>query len=125
VQPKFKANVVARHEFPIAGFDAHVQAAVVYQGSAWSDLRTDERELLGRQPSYTIADFAFGIANESYGVELFIKNAFDERAEIARYAQCATFQPGVVDPRVPLCGLQPYTVTNVPRTIGVTFSKQF
>ncbi len=124
VQPKFKANTVARYDFPLSGFDAHVQGALVYQGSAWSDLRTAERELLGRQPSYSIADFTFGIRNESWGLEVFLKNAFDERAEIARFAQCSTFQPGSQN-TVALCGLQPYTVTNLPRTFGVVFSKNF
>jgi outer membrane receptor protein involved in Fe transport len=124
VQPEIKANVVARHEFPVNEFKAHLQAAVVYQGSAWSDLRTAERELLGEQPAYTIVDFAAGFAVEEWGIELFVKNAFDERAEIARFAQCSTFQPGSQN-TVALCGLNPYTVTNLPRTFGITFSKQF
>ena len=39
------------------------------------------------QPSYSIVDFSAGIDNESWGLELFVKNAFDERAEIgAHYA---------------------------------------
>jgi outer membrane receptor protein involved in Fe transport len=124
VQPKFKANVVARHEFPVNDFKMHLQAAAVYQGSAWSDLRTAERELLGKQPSYTIVDLSAGFAVEEWGIELFVKNAFDERAEIARFAQCSTFQPGSQN-SVALCGLNAYTVTNLPRTIGITFSKQF
>ncbi len=93
VQPKFKGNAIGRYEFAMGEPEAHVQAAWVYQGSAWSDLRTAERELLGKQPSYSIVDFAGGIDNESWGLELFVKNAFDERAEIARYAECSTFQP--------------------------------
>ena len=98
----------------------------MYQGDAWSDLRTAERELLGIQPSYSIVDFSAGIDNESWGLELFVKNAFDERAEIARTAQCSTFQPDTDPPNsVPLCGLQPYSITNLPRTIGVTFTKHF
>ena len=126
VQPEFKGNAVGRYEFPLGGQNAHVQAAWVYQGDAWSDLRTAERELLGIQPAYSIVDFAAGIDNESWGVELFIKNAFDERAEIARFAQCSSYQPGTLpaDP-VALCGQQPYTVTNTPRTIGLTFTKHF
>ncbi|HET9475504.1 MAG TPA: hypothetical protein VFO82_16500, partial [Steroidobacteraceae bacterium] len=93
---------------------------------AWSDLRTAEREILGIQPSYSIVDFSAGIDNESWGVELFVKNAFDERAEIARTTQCGIFQPGTLpDDPVPLCGLQPYTLTNLPRTIGLTFTKHF
>jgi iron complex outermembrane recepter protein len=126
VQPEFKGNAVGRYEFPMGGQNAHIQAAWVYQGDAWSDLRTAEREFLGVQPSYSIVDFSAGIDNESWGLELFVKNAFDERAEVARTAQCATFQPGTDPPNsVPLCGLQPYIITNLPRTIGVTFTKNF
>src|SRR5262249_15387458 len=125
VQPKFKSNAVGRYEFAAGNQRAHVQAAWVYQGSAWSDLRTAERELIGKQPSYSIVDFAGGIDNDSWGLELFVKNAFDERAEIARYAECATYHPPVAGDgapaiavaSVPMCGLQPYTVTNTPRTI--------
>ena len=124
VQPSFKTNMVGRYEFPLANQQAHVQGAWVYQTSAWSDLRTDERELLGKQPAYNIFDISAGIDNESWGLELFVKNVFDERAEIARYAECATIQPGS-DPPAALCGAQPYTVTNTPRTIGITFSKHF
>jgi iron complex outermembrane receptor protein len=122
VQPRFKGNIVGRSEFPLGGFTGHFQGAVVYQDAAWTDLRTAERTLLGKQDSFTIVDLAFGIANDSYGVELFVKNAFDERAEVARYTECAVIQPGT---GVPLCGQQPYIVPNLPRTVGVTFRKNF
>jgi iron complex outermembrane receptor protein len=126
VQPEFKGNAIGRYEFPLGQQNAHIQAAWVYSGDAWSDLRTAERELLGIQPSYSIVDFAAGVDNESWGLELFVKNLFDERAEISRFAQCSTFQPGSLpDDPVPLCGLQPYTITNTPRTIGLTFTKHF
>jgi iron complex outermembrane receptor protein len=129
VQPKFKGNVIGRYEFPMGGNRAHVQGAFVYQGSAWSDLRTAERELLGKQPSFSIFDFAAGIDNESWGLELFVKNAFDERAEIARYGECATFKPPADSSEpfatIPMCGLNSYIVTNRPRTVGITFTKHF
>ena len=122
VQPKFKANAVGRYEFPMAGMDSHLQVAWVYSGSAWSDLRTDERELLGKQPSYDIVDFAFGVEKESWGLELFVKNVFDERAVLSRFTRVFGVQAvrsGQMNRRrttVPLCGLQPYTVTTNPRT---------
>ena len=130
VQSKFKANAVGRYEFAMAGMDAHLQAAWVYSGAAWSDLRTDEREILGKQPAYDIVDFAFGVEKESWGIELFVKNAFDERAVLSRFTECSEFKPFDPDAEaapneVPLCGLQPYTVTTNPRTIGLTFSKKF
>jgi outer membrane receptor protein involved in Fe transport len=126
VQPKFKANIVARSEFSLGDFKAHAQAAVVYQDSAWTDLRTAERELLGKQASYSLWDLAAGIENDSWGLELFVKNAFDRRAEVARYTECGIFQP-LTDPTnsTPLCGAEPYIVVNTPRTVGLTFSKKF
>jgi outer membrane receptor protein involved in Fe transport len=127
VQPEFKGNLVARYEAPVAGDNRfHAQVGYIYQGDAWSDLRTAERELLGKQPAFSIVDMSFGIANESWGLELFLKNAFDERAEIGRTTQCSIFQPDTDPPNsVPLCGLQPYTLTNTPRTLGITFNKNF
>lgn len=133
VQPKFKGNVVGRYEFAAGNQRAHVQGAWVYQDSAWSDLRTAERELLGKQPSFSIVDLSGGIDNDSWGLELFVKNVFDERAVIQRFAECSTFHPPVAGDgapaipvaSMPLCGLQPYTVTNTPRTIGLTFTKHF
>ncbi len=126
VQPRFKGNMVARHEFPLAGLNAHVQGALVYQDAAWTDLRTAERDILGKQEAYSIFDLSAGISNDSWGVELFVKNLTDERAEIGRTTECGIFQPGTVPINsTPLCGLQPYIITNLPRTIGITFSKQF
>ena len=93
VQPNSRPMPSAATSSRWAARSAHLQAAWVYQGSAWSDLRTAERELLGKQPAYSIVDFAAGIDNDSWGLELFVKNAFDERAEIARFAECSTFQP--------------------------------
>jgi len=129
VQPKFKGNAVVRYEFPMGTMRGHIQGAWLYQSSAWSDLRTAERNLLGKQPEYSIGDFAFGVSNESWGLELWVKNAFDQSPEISRYAQCSTYKPPVDgnDPfnQTPLCGLQPYTVTQTPRLVGLTFSKNF
>src|SRR4029079_9464250 len=75
VHPRFKGNVFERHEVPWGSMHAHIQGAMVTQTSAWSDLRTAERELLGKQPGYTIGDFAFGLSNDTSGLELWIKNA--------------------------------------------------
>ena len=130
VQPEFKGNVVGRYNFGMGGFDSHLQVAWVYSGSAWSDLRTDERELLGKQPSYDIVDLAWGIRKDDWGLELFVKNAFDERAVLSRFTECSEYKPFDPDSEpapntVPLCGLQPYTVTTNPRQIGLTFSKSF
>lgn len=124
--PKVKANATARYEFPIWGLLGHVQGSVVYQGDAYSDLRvqatnpvtgaeTPIRALLGIQKAFTNADFTIGLENDHYALELSILNAFDERDQLYRYAECTT----------QICGAEPYIATNTPRTIGLRFSQKF
>ena len=130
VQPKFKGNAVGRYEFPMGraegappGRPGSTRAApgrtcAPPSASCWAS-----------SPSYSIVDLAAGIDNDSWGLELFVKNVFDERAEIARFAECSTFKPAT-DPanrstRCRCAACEPYMVTNTPRTIGLTFSKHF
>jgi len=122
--PKFKTNWTVRYEWPLfESYIAHIQGGVVYQGSSWPDLRVQAtnpvtgvkvpiRGALGLQRAFTTADFTFGLENDHYGLELSIRNAFDERADLYRFAQCA----------VQVCGLNPYIATNTPRTIGLKFT---
>jgi len=115
VSPKFKSNLTARYLFPLLGFEGHVQGALVYQGSSWSDLTTADRAVFGRQASYALSDFTFGVNKDSYSVELFVSNAFDRRAQIYRYAECVSAT----------CGDQPYLITAQPRTVGIKFGQKF
>jgi len=115
VSPKFKGNLTARYEFPLGNFDAHLQGALTYVGKRWADLRLAERAALGELDSYSVFDFAAGIDNGTYSVELFVGNAFDERGEVTRFAQCAEL----------VCGFQTYVVTNPPRSFGVRFGQKF
>ena len=115
VSPKFKGNVTARYEFPVGSFDAHLQGALVYAGKRWADLRVVEREIIGQLDAYSIFDLTAGIDNGTYSIELFVGNAFDERAEITRFAQCDE----------EICGTQTYVVTNQPRTFGLRFGQKF
>jgi iron complex outermembrane recepter protein len=113
---KFKGNISARYSFPIADFDAHLQGAYVYQSPTWPDLHLAERAMLGRQDAYGIADFSAGLERGSYSFELFVRNAFDERAQLTRYSKCATA----------VCGpIATYAITNQPRTIGLSFGQKF
>lgn len=114
VTPDFKANVTARFSFPIGQMDGFFQASAVYQGSSWADLQAADREALGKQPAYTIADFSAGFGRDSYRVELFINNAFDERAEVFKFSGCSP----------DTCTI-PYIVTNMPRTFGLKFGRKF
>jgi outer membrane receptor protein involved in Fe transport len=124
VTPRFKFAAVARYQFGLAGGTGHVQAAVAHQSSASSDIRTaivqpgtgdivNPAALTGRLAAYTTADFALGIQWTRFSAELFLENAFDERAQLTRFQECGQ------------CFDRPYIVTNTPRTIGVRLGARF
>src|SRR5262249_6555561 len=106
----------ARYNFAIGSYSAHIQGSAAYVGSRWADLRTEQRDILGKMDSYTIADFTGGIDTEHWSFELFIKNAFDERGILDRAAQCDASVCGVVSS---------YNNVTVPRTIAVQFGQKF
>jgi iron complex outermembrane receptor protein len=124
VTPRFKGSVQARYEFPIMDdAKAHLQTVVSHQSSASSDIRTlifdplgnphNPAAETGRLPAYTLTDFAVGIDWKKWMAELFVENAFDERAQLTRYQECGQ------------CFQRPYIVVARPRTIGVRVSAKF
>jgi iron complex outermembrane recepter protein len=115
VTPEVKGNLTGRYTFKAGDFDANVQGVVLYEGSSYSDLQREDRELLGKQDAYTVFDLSGGIAWDNYTVTLFIRNAFDERGRTFTYAQCT----------VSVCGVNPYYIPNQPRTIGLKFTQDF
>ena len=116
ITPKWKLNGTARYEWALdSDFHAHVQGSFIHSSGTWSDLRIAERTLLGKNNAYTMFDFTTGIDKDNWALELYIKNAFDERAQLGRYAECT---PGT-------CGFEPYILPSQPRTIGLTWSQKF
>jgi hypothetical protein len=115
ITPQFKGNAEARYDFNVDEFAAHVQGTLNYQGSSWADLRTVERGILGQQPAYTVVNFAAGFGKDNWMAELTLDNAFDERAQQYRYAECT--------PTV--CGPETYIIPNRPRTVSLHFSQSF
>jgi outer membrane receptor protein involved in Fe transport len=114
VTAKFKGNLTARYEWMIGDMDAHLQGSVVHTGSAYPDLRISDRAVIGKLPSSTTFDFSFGVNKDSWRVEAFAKNLFDDDGQNDRFVQCAT----AVCTRV-------YTIPIRPRTIGVKFGQSF
>lgn len=112
VTPKFKGNVNVRYEWDMGGNTAHVQGSVVYSGSAYPDLRTADRALVGKLPDYTTFDMTAGLTNGSWRVEAFAKNLFDESGQVDRFVAC------VVCTRVWVTPIR-------PRIIGVRFGQSF
>jgi outer membrane receptor protein involved in Fe transport len=115
VTPDFKMNVMGRYVFQLGDWGASAQAAVVYTGESYSDLTREDREATGKNDAYTIVDVVFGLTRDSYAIDFYVKNLFDERARTDTSVSCATF----------VCGVNPYYTPNVPLTLGVKFSQSF
>jgi len=56
-----------------------------------------------------------GIETDKWALDLSLLNAFDERDDLYRYAECTT----------QICSAEPYIATNTPREIGLRFSQKF
>jgi outer membrane receptor protein involved in Fe transport len=70
-------------------------------------------------------DLSAGIRKDSWTLNLYVKNLFDERAEFNRFTMCAVTVCGAsgLVPEYP--DGQVYTVAAQPRTIGLRFSQEF
>lgn len=115
VTPKFKGNLIARYDFDVGEYRAFTQGAVSYVGARWAALRTDQREIYGRMPEYTVADFSLGAARGNFTAALYLNNAFDSRGNINRFSACS---PGT-------CGAITYQIITQPRTFGIKFGQRF
>nr|WP_046347936.1 TonB-dependent receptor [Sphingomonas changbaiensis] len=133
ITPRFKFSATGRYEFQ-AGTDVkpYFQATVTHSSSAASDIRQsvdgpngfifNPALQLGRLPAWTTADFAIGAKWQHFTTELFVQNAFDERAQITRFVQCGSCYPSAD-------GFQgfsrSYAVVQTPRTIGIRAGYRF
>jgi iron complex outermembrane recepter protein len=114
--PDFKGNIIGRYEFGMGSFDAHLQGAFVYSGSKSSELNVTNNAYTGDVPSSSYFDLSTGIRKESYAIELYVKNAFNEDSPLHFDSQCTAEK---------CTQFQPYGIRFQPRTIGLKFSQDF
>jgi outer membrane receptor protein involved in Fe transport len=98
--PDFKYTLDARYGFDIANRPSYAQAVLTYTSKSYNDLFVEDRE---SQDSYSILDLTAGTDFNNVGVELYLANVFNERAEILRYSRAG-------DDRI---------TTNRPRSFGI------
>ena len=110
--PDFKANLSTRYSFQIGDLDGYAQAYWVYTGSSYNSLvgsGATETRARKKQHAYDILNVAIGFEQGNWGVELFVRNIADERAEVFKNAFS-------YDSRI---------TTNRPRTIGLRWRQEF
>ncbi len=115
ITPKIKGNLTARYNFDIWGQQAYVQAAAFGVGRRRSDLRDLENSILGDLPGYGSVDLSTGVKYNQWSFDAYLKNTFDNRGQIARYAEC---QPTI-------CGGTTYIIPIQPRTLGIRATYDF
>jgi iron complex outermembrane recepter protein len=114
VAPRFKGNLIARYTFPLGDWDAHAQAAYVYQSSSEPLLRLVDQQDLGQLPAYGTLDLSTGGVRNGLSLEFMVTNVFDTRGELTRFVECATTT----------C-TQPYVIPTQPRTFFLKFGQRF
>jgi len=112
---RIKGNLTARYTFEVGDYEVYWQATAFHVGNRTTDLRTAQQDLMGSLAAYTTADLSAGFKKSSWSFDFYLKNAFDKRAQLARFAQCATLT----------CGVEPYDIVSQPRTLGVRISQEF
>ncbi|MBS0556591.1 MAG: TonB-dependent receptor [Proteobacteria bacterium] len=112
---KEKGNLTARYSFDFHGMDSYLQAAGFFEGRRGTDLRIAENAIIGDMPGYGTVDLSAGFKKNLWSFDFYLKNAFDNRGQLARYAECA----------IDTCGAQTYIVPVQPRTIGFRVTRDF
>ncbi|MDK2760377.1 MAG: TonB-dependent receptor [Sphingopyxis sp.] len=113
VTPKFNGNATVRYQFPVGPGEMHFQSVIAHRSSASADVRVAQATDLGRIKGSTTVDFAAGFEWSSYSFELFLANAFDERAQLARYSNCGQ------------CNDRAQILVSQPRTVGARLGAKF
>ncbi len=113
VTPRFNGNTTVRYAFPVGSGEAHLQSVIAHRSSATADIRVAEAGQLGRIAGSTTVDFAAGYDFGNFSLELFLENAFDERAQLARYSNCGQ------------CNTRVQVLVNRPQTIGLRAGTKF
>ena len=124
VTARVKGNLVGRYVFDLMGGEAYLQGAFVHEGERRSYLTNEDNDTYGDLPAYSLFDFSAGFKRNNWALDFYVKNAFDKRAQLGRYAGCAfaCVLPDLV-PEYP--NGQRYTLYNQPRTIGLRWSQEF
>jgi outer membrane receptor protein involved in Fe transport len=111
---KVKGDLIARYDFPLGGWLAYGQGAFVYQSAQQSELRTIQRGEIGEIPAFSTLDLAVGVARNSYSIDFFLNNVFDERGQLFRFTQCGSCSQ-----------VNNYVVPTQPRTVALRFTQKF
>ena len=80
--PEMQFNIRARYEWDFGGgLMAHVMPSIVYTDEQYSDIIKINRDKID---SYTMVNISAGVSADNWSGEIYVDNATDEYAELAR-----------------------------------------
>jgi outer membrane receptor protein involved in Fe transport len=109
--PTFKGNIHSRYNFMVGDFNSFAQLVYSYVDESSDDIfkfnsGSEERQF---NDCYSVMNFRVGLDQETWGVDFYINNLTDERAELTRGG--ASWDTSIT--------------TNRPRTLGVKYRMRF
>jgi iron complex outermembrane receptor protein len=112
--PDFKGNLTSRYNVVIGGYNSFAQIVYSYVGESYSDIykyKTGDVNLDLRDVnnSYSIVNLSAGIDMDGWGVNMYVDNLTDERAQLSRGG--ASYDSTVT--------------VNRPRNVGIRFHMLF
>jgi iron complex outermembrane receptor protein len=112
--PDFKGNLTSRYNVDIGGYNSFAQIVYSYVGESYSDIykyKTGDVNLDLRDinNSYSIVNLSAGIDMDGWGVNMYVDNLTDERAQLSRGG--ASYDSTVT--------------VNRPRNVGIRFHMLF
>lgn len=98
--PRITSSLATTYSFPIGTFSGFVNADANYVGSTINNYNP---ETASKLPDYTIGNARAGVKRDGWVFEAFVRNLWNERAQLGRFDQ----------------GFANFIVVNQPRTVGV------
>jgi len=124
--PELQLTGIWRSDFEIGSMPTFFQTAVAYTGARWNDLDTLNVPARQEMGAYTLVHLSAGIQKDTWSLSLYVRNLFDERAEIdIADPGYGTSAPQVVDTLSRPPGHVWTTQTNRPTSFGVLYSYGF
>ncbi len=112
--PQFKGNISSRYNFFVGEYESYAQFVYAYVGETRSDIykhtidnSVDDRRAVN--DSYGILNLSAGVKMEGWGIDFYVNNLTDERAQLSRGT----------------AGWDSNITVNRPRDFGIRFHKTF
>jgi outer membrane receptor protein involved in Fe transport len=115
--PRNKANLTARYQFEMGRYNSFVQASGVYQSGVTFSLE-NTRSYVGTTPAFGTVDLSAGIGLNTWTLEAFIQNVFDERGQLGRNSECN-------DLSAHYCLINAHVLPTAPMQFGLRFAQRF